>query len=263
MKFTRTSAFAIHLTLSLLVFSSLIAILYFYWFPGQLFWLDGGWAGLKLVAIIDLVLGPLLTLLLFAPGKKGLKFDMCAIAAFQVAALAYGFYATHQQQTRGLVFADGKFQTLSYAGHIAANEKLVEQGETPKLLSDFGSMNPINVFIPKPTKETMGRYLVDIFNGYPDPMARSDKFESIADNHNNLQAFSLSPSSLMEMGAWTRVTEKLDDRKLNAENVEFYRFSARYEKGIAIFSPAKMQVVAYVPFAETQPETTIAESEEE
>lgn len=263
MKITRISAFAIHLTLSLLVFSSLIAILYLYWFPGQLFWIDGGWAGLKLVALVDLVLGPLLTLLLFSPGKKGLKFDMCAIAAFQVAALAYGFYATHQQQTRGLVFADGEFQTLSYSGHIEANNKLVSKGETPKSLSDFGSSNPINVFIPPPSKETMGRYLVDIFNGYPDPLARSDKFEPIVDNHDKLQEFSLDQESLAEVGAWSDIETMLKRKKLNASDVEIYRFSARFEKGFAIFSPAQMQVIAYVPFVYTAEKSTVAENEED
>lgn len=263
MKITRISAFAIHLLLSLLVFSSLVAILYLYWFPGQLFWLDGGWAGLKLVAIIDLVLGPLLTLLLFSPGKKGLKFDMCAIAAFQIAALAYGFHATHQQQTRGLVFADGEFQTLSYSGHKDANNKLVEKGETPRLLRQFGSENPVNVFIPPPTKESMGSYLVDIFNGYPDPMARSDKFEPIADNLKQLQEFSLDQESLAEIGAWSDIKDMLDRKKLDPEKIEIYKFKARYKKGFAIFSPTDLKVVAYVPFVYEKPDTTVAESGED
>jgi len=172
---TRKWAFAIHLTLSLLIFSSLVAVLYVYWFPGQLFWLDGGWAGLKLVAVVDLILGPLLTLILFKPGKKGLWTDMAAIATFQIAALGYGFFATYQQQTLGLVFADGAFTTLSYASHQQANDQLLGKGETPQSIRSFGDNNPVHVFTLAPTGKTMGSYLTDILNGYPDPHERSNK----------------------------------------------------------------------------------------
>ena len=57
MKINRFSASAIHLALSLLVFLSFIAVLYFWWFPGNLFFMDGGWEGVKLVAMVDVVLG--------------------------------------------------------------------------------------------------------------------------------------------------------------------------------------------------------------
>ena len=55
---TKGVAFAIHLTLSLLVFSLLVIIMLLCWLPGELFFLDGGWQGLKLVAMVDVVLGP-------------------------------------------------------------------------------------------------------------------------------------------------------------------------------------------------------------
>ena len=54
---TTSQAFILHLVLSLLIFSSLIYVMALYWFPGELFFLDGGWQGLKLVAMVDLVLG--------------------------------------------------------------------------------------------------------------------------------------------------------------------------------------------------------------
>ena len=39
---------------------------------------------------VDVVIGPLLTLIVFDPKKKHLKFDLVVIAALQLAALAYG-----------------------------------------------------------------------------------------------------------------------------------------------------------------------------
>ena len=113
MVLNRYTAFSIHFALSLLVFLSLVAVMYFYWFPGDLFFMDGGWEGIKLVAMVDLVLGPFLTLLLFKRGKPSLVFDMSVIAGIQIAALAYGFYATYNQRIVAYVYADNQFNTLT------------------------------------------------------------------------------------------------------------------------------------------------------
>ena len=55
-------AFLIHFGISLIVFIVLAAIMRLVWYPGDLFWMDGGWQGMQLIAPIDLVLGPALTL---------------------------------------------------------------------------------------------------------------------------------------------------------------------------------------------------------
>ncbi len=72
----RWKAFAIHMGASLLLFLGLLLIIINVWFPGILFSIDGGWDGLKILLGVDLVLGPLLTLLVYKAGKPGLKFDL-------------------------------------------------------------------------------------------------------------------------------------------------------------------------------------------
>ena len=106
---SKRSAFLIHLALSLLVFLSLVAVMATLWFPGELFFFDGGWQGLKLVALVDIVLGPALTFLLWRPRKSDLSMDMSLVALIQVAALGYGFSTTYQQRTVAVVFAENKF----------------------------------------------------------------------------------------------------------------------------------------------------------
>ena len=91
-------AFFIHFGISLIIFIALAAIMRLVWYPGDLFTMDGGVQGLKIIAPIDLVLGPALTLGFYRPWKKSLKFDMAAIACVQIAALGYGVYATYQQR---------------------------------------------------------------------------------------------------------------------------------------------------------------------
>jgi len=113
--FSRRAAFGIHLTASLVIFFSLLGVLVLLWYPGPIFSVEGGWKGIRIVALVDVVLGPLLTLVLFKPGKPGLKFDMSMIVLFQVSALAWGIWTLYQARPVLMVFADESFRTVSYA----------------------------------------------------------------------------------------------------------------------------------------------------
>lgn len=44
------------------------------------------------ILAVDTTLGPLLTLVVFKPGKRGLKFDLAVIALAQISALTYGVF---------------------------------------------------------------------------------------------------------------------------------------------------------------------------
>ena len=58
-------ASSIHFFASLLVFSIFVYVLLTQWYPEPFFNASGGWQGLKLVILVDLVLGPLLTLIVY------------------------------------------------------------------------------------------------------------------------------------------------------------------------------------------------------
>ena len=75
---SRYRAAAIHLGLSALLFVALAYLVVFVWYPGFFFETDGGWEGIRIIAAVDLVVGPLLTLIVFKAGKPGLRFDLTA-----------------------------------------------------------------------------------------------------------------------------------------------------------------------------------------
>jgi hypothetical protein len=106
---TKTKAAAIHLALSLVVATTTFLAIFFLWFPGALFEAAGGRKLFFLIAGVDVVLGPLLTLIIFAPGKKGLKFDLTVIALLQVSALAYGVHVLSVARPAFIVFAVDRF----------------------------------------------------------------------------------------------------------------------------------------------------------
>lgn len=242
---TRGVAFAIHLTLSLLVFSALVIIMLLYWFPGELFFLDGGWQGLKLVAMIDLVLGPALTLVLFKPGKPKLVLDMSMIALLQIGALAYGFHTTHQQRTVAIVFAERGFNTLSARDKLAADRQLQAMDAQPAPLPPVSLLQLPLLLTPEP--EDYGQFLADVLNGYPGPRERSDLFVPVAQHHDAMQKDALDWQTLAERGVEDAVRTALEKQQLQAGNVELYPFKARYANGIAIFDPSTMKILDFVP----------------
>jgi hypothetical protein len=113
MRFTRFTAFAVHLGISLVIFIALLLIVVFDWYRFPLFAIEGGWKGIQIIAGCDIVLGPLLTLIVFRPGKPSLKFDMSVIALIQVAALVSGTWIAYLQRPVLMVYAEERFYTLS------------------------------------------------------------------------------------------------------------------------------------------------------
>jgi len=86
----RVKAAFIHLLLSVCVVGLVLVLMLFVWYPDGFFKLLGGGDLLYIIAGVDICLGPLLTLAVFNPAKKSLKFDLTVIALLQIAALVYG-----------------------------------------------------------------------------------------------------------------------------------------------------------------------------
>lgn len=110
---TRWKASAIHFAISFVVLASLFTIILFRWYPPALFGMAKAGPLLAVLAGVDLVLGPLLTLIIYRPGKKGLKFDLVVIAILQVAALAFGLHTVWQSRPAYIVATTDRFHLSS------------------------------------------------------------------------------------------------------------------------------------------------------
>ena len=132
---SKLRAFGAHLSISAAAMAVLLWLFVHHWFPLPYFVADGGWQGLQLIAGVDLVLGPLLTLIVYNPRKsrKALLFDYSVIATLQAVAFGWGLWTVAAQRTALVVFADGAFYSASadllpLAGDQA--EKLLEDADT-------------------------------------------------------------------------------------------------------------------------------------
>jgi len=102
----RFQAFAAHFGISLVIFLVLIALVFAVWYPGILMDADNSWQqALMMIAGVDLVLGPLLTLIVFNPTKKSLKMDLSVIGICQLIALVAGLHAVNGSRPLGLYVA--------------------------------------------------------------------------------------------------------------------------------------------------------------
>lgn len=109
---SRKAAFGIHLLISLLILLVLLSVIFFIWYPYELIY-AGGIDGLKILMGVDLVLGPLLTFIVFVPKKKGLKFDLTLIGTLQILCLCYGMWMVYSQRPLVQVLADDGVHLLS------------------------------------------------------------------------------------------------------------------------------------------------------
>lgn len=127
---TRYKAFAVHLLLSFLLFLVLAAVIKFLWYPSVLFEVDGGWEGIKLIAGVDLVIGPLLTLIVYNPAKKELRRDLATIGGLQVVCIVAGMLAVHHVRPVSVVYFDGVYATL---GADDYRSREIDPGAVPLL----------------------------------------------------------------------------------------------------------------------------------
>lgn len=119
---TRWRASATHFGLCLLVAGLVFAAIYFVWYPGALFPSAGGRDLFLLIACVDVVIGPLITLIIFVPGKRGLLFDLVVIALLQIAALSYGVWVLYESRPVWIVFVKDRFE-LVRANYILDQER--------------------------------------------------------------------------------------------------------------------------------------------
>jgi len=112
----RWQASALHLALSALIALAVLAAMLELWYPGPLFRAMGGNGLFFIVIGVDVVLGPLVTLVVFRRGKRGLKFDLTVIALLQLAALAYGLRVVYLAHPAYIVFVKDRFEVAMPAG---------------------------------------------------------------------------------------------------------------------------------------------------
>lgn len=132
---SRLKASGIHLVLSLVVASLAAALVFGLWFPGYFAILAGGKGLFVLIASVDIVIGPLITLLIFERTKprSELVKDLLVISALQLAALSYGVHTMYIARPAVMALEEDRFRV------VPAKDVLVS--ELPEAIGEFRSLS--------------------------------------------------------------------------------------------------------------------------
>jgi hypothetical protein len=160
----RWKASLIHLAISAAIGATVVALMLLVWYPRPYFKAMGGDTLILLLIGVDVVIGPLITLIIFDPKKKLLRFDLSVIAALQLAALAYGCSVMFAARPVYNVFVVDRFET------IAANQ--VDGASLAQATGEFRSLpltGPKIIAAQQPAdSKRQAEIIMQAMNGGPD-----------------------------------------------------------------------------------------------
>jgi len=208
---SRYRASLIHLCISALLVGNVIGVVYWIWYPEPTLEVVGAFPIIRLLVLVDLVIGPLLTMIIYVHGKPGLKFDLTVIALLQVSALIYGAYRLYDEKPDYLVFAIDRLEFIP--------SKQIDQsamrfdGSGMKRFANLGQ-----VFArPPEDPEEHQRYFSSIMDGQPDLERRPEYWEPWASGADAIRDSikpidDIKPTSTKESENIKEAIEKYGDR---------------------------------------------------
>ena len=111
---TRFVAAGSHFLASVFVISIFLSVVYFIWYPKPFYIIHSVFDAVKITIVVDLILGPFLTLVIFNVLKPRAELirDISIIVLFQLVALSWGIHITHKMRPVFLVFQGDTFYSI-------------------------------------------------------------------------------------------------------------------------------------------------------
>jgi len=106
-------AFAMHVGASFTVYLAFLLIVRFLWYPDFYYDVLNVQPILATLFVVDIILGPLLTFVVYKKNKPRLKFDIGVIVAFQLAAFLYGGSVVYKERPLYLVYSIDRFVVVT------------------------------------------------------------------------------------------------------------------------------------------------------
>lgn len=139
----RLKASGIHLTISLAIALLAAALVFGLWYPYPYREVSGGRELLLIVVVVDVILGPLITLAIFNRDKPWteLRRDLVIVVLIQLAALCYGLWTVFAARPVHMVFEYDRFRVVHAVDipeellHLAPRDVVALPLTGPTLLS--------------------------------------------------------------------------------------------------------------------------------
>ena len=183
----KLKASAIHLGISVVIFFGILYFILIEWYPGAFFYAEGGWKGVKLMVVVDLVLGPSLTLIIFnyTKSKKEIFVDFSFIALVQISALIWGGLQVYSERPVALVMWEGMFYTVT-------EDYYAKQGIDLKDVAIYSKDRPLIIYAePDDSVEQLEKIQLLNKQKIP-PYAQVHLYKSVKDNIDAVLSYQLS-----------------------------------------------------------------------
>lgn len=149
-------AFFWHGLISVLIAGVASVVVYGIWNPAPLHIATGITKIFLLMIGIDIIIGPLLTFVVYKKGKKTLKFDLAVIVLLQISALLYGMYSVYSSRPVWLVYNVDRFDL------VRVNEVVIDDTQTISskyLVPSYGKPKYATAIIPKDDRDLANEML--------------------------------------------------------------------------------------------------------
>ena len=167
----KLKASLIHFGISVFVVGCFLAFALNVWYPAPFFSISGLTSIVLILITVDLILGPLLTFVVFKPLKATLKFDLSVIAAVQIAALGYGIHTIYAAHPLYVAYAGDRFTPID-ASEVSPEKAKYAELHKSKLSA------PTVVYVQKPTDSAeLSRVTMEVLSGKPDLDSRPEYYE--------------------------------------------------------------------------------------
>jgi len=225
--------------MSLLLVGLIIGSALFFFFPGLFIEVTDFTEVASIIVSVDLVLGPLLTFVVFNPNKKKklLYLDFAVIAVIQISALLYGAYSLFQIHPLYVAFNVDRF-TIVTAKDAEPKKAKLSEFKVSKL--DAGKM----AFAKMPSDlEKQNELLLTATMGGEDLEQREEYYESVEDNLSSILIKSLDPVLLT---ADKKVNKKIQKLGLKIDDYAFLPLNSMKKDAILVINKKTAKPVATI-----------------
>jgi len=171
----RLKAATLHLIASAIIVGIVLCMIFFIWYPQPFYTFHETSRVVNLIIIVDLVLGPLLTLVVFNIKKprKELFRDISVIVLIQLVALSWGVHISYKMRPLFALYYDGAFYSITRVD-IDMN-KLSKDVTSPGVFD-----SPRILYMRDVGASAYFNQMVDIFTkNASDVMYQAEKYEEI------------------------------------------------------------------------------------
>jgi hypothetical protein len=193
----RLRASGLHLLGSVVVLGAFLWLVYGYWYMNPFQVIYSTVDVVKILVLVDLILGPLLSLIVFniAKPRAELVRDLAIILVFQISALAWGAYVTYSVRPQFVVFAGSHI-------HIVSSREIYMNELPADIRPRSWYEPPVAVSIKRPQSEEERKQLVlDLLDGkVPELIYQAQRYRPYAEYRDEIAASILPWEELVKRG---------------------------------------------------------------